>query len=573
MAAERTLRMTRKLGERLLEEGLLSAEQLDQALTAQRRSGLPLGEALVSLGLVKAKDLGPVLAQALGVNYVNPREVDIDQELVDKIPESFLRERHVLPLQIEEGRLFVATSDPLNLSVLDDVKLLAGLPVVPVLSMERDLLAAINLHFDSRRHAEQAIRDIDAERAANGQTQEPSIEELSVLAADAPVVRLVNSIVNGAINQGASDIHLEPQKDEMRVRYRVDGLLYDQMQIPRNHQAAVVSRVKIMAKMNIAERRLPQDGRIGLSALGKEYDLRVSSMPSVFGEKIVMRLLEKTSMRLSFEELGFLEDQQRLFSWLISRPYGMVLVTGPTGSGKSTTLYAALAAINQSTRNIITIEDPVEYQLSGITQTEVNPKIGLTFGRGLRTMVRQDPDVIMVGEIRDLETAEIAVQAALTGHLVFSTLHTNDAAGALVRLENMGVEPFLIASSVIGVLGQRLVRVVCPNCKQFAPVSASVRSALGNGQPLPEDTQLAQGAGCEECNHLGYRGRSAVYEVMKISPTLQELVLKRQSAVACRQQARQEGMRTMKEAALEKARQGVTTAEEILRVIYVEEED
>ncbi len=564
-----------RLGERLVERGLVTRQQLEQALSTQSAGGGRfLGETLVALGLVKTREVGPVLAEALGMPYANPRDCDVERQVVDLVPESFLRQHTVMPLRVEEGRLHVAMADPLDLSVLDDLKLICGLPVAAVLIQKKDLHAAINLHFDSRRQAEQAIREIDAERAANGESAaEPSTEELSLLAADAPVVRLVNSVISGAVNLGASDIHLEPQRGDMRVRYRVDGLLYDQMTIPRDHQAAVVSRVKIMARMNIAERRLPQDGRIGLSAHGKEYDLRVSAMPSIFGEKIVMRLLEKSSMRLPFEELGFLPEQQDLFRWLLARPYGMTLVTGPTGSGKSTTLYAAMATINDPTRNIITIEDPVEYQLAGITQTEVNSKVGMTFARGLRTMVRQDPDVIMVGEIRDLETAEIAVQAALTGHLVFSTLHTNDAPGALVRLGNMGVEPFLISSSVIGILAQRLARVICPNCRQwYRPSAETLASLQRSGMTLPPRAELARGQGCEECNHVGYRGRAAVYEVMRMSDRLRELVLVRASTVALREQARAEGMQIMPEAGLQKVLQGVTTAEEILRVIYVEED-
>ena len=562
-----------KLGERLLDGGLLTTQQLEQALLAQHRTGTPLGETLVALGMLKPRDVGPVVAQALGVDYVNPRDHDVQQEIVDLVPESFIRGRRVMPLRIEDGRLYVSTADPLDLSVLDDLKLIAGMPVVPLLSLERDLLAAINIHFDSRRHAEQAIKDIDAQRAENGESAaEPTTEELSLLASDAPVVRLVNSVINGAIGQGASDIHLEPQRDDMRVRYRVDGMLYDQMIIPRGHQAAVVSRVKIMARMNIAERRLPQDGRVAMNLHGREFDLRVSSMPSIFGEKVVMRLLEKSSMRLPFEGLGFLPEQQEVFEWLLARPYGMILVTGPTGSGKSTTLYAALATINEPYRNIITIEDPVEYQLPGITQTEINLKIGMTFARGLRTMVRQDPDVIMVGEIRDLETAEIAVQAALTGHLVFSTLHTNDAPGAVVRLGNMGVEPFLISSSVIGVLAQRLVRMTCPGCKQFYTPSPEALAALSNGEPLPPGAQFARGTGCQDCNHLGYRGRTAVFEVVRLSEALQNMVLERRSGPALREQARTEGMKTMKEAAVQKVIDGVTTPEEVLRVIYVSED-
>ena len=515
------------LGQQLLTAGFISERQLEEALTTQRRTSGLLGETLVTLGHLRPSILGPILAKALGVGYVNPRECEILQGVVDLVPESFIRTHRAMPLRVEEGRLFVAMVDPLNLSGLDDLKLVTGMPVVPLLSMERDLMAAVNQHFDSRREAEQAIRDIDAKRAAEGEPAgEPSTEELWMLAADAPVVRLVNSVMQGAFNQGASDIHLEPQKDQMRVRYRLDGMLYDQMHIPRSHQAAVVSRIKIMARLNIAERRLPQDGRIPMSHQGKEYDLRISSMPSIFGEKVVIRVLEKSSMQYSFEQLGFLAEQQQTFEWLISRPYGMILVTGPTGSGKSTTLYASMAKINDPSKNIITIEDPVEYQLAGITQTEVNTKIGVTFSRGLRTMVRQDPDVIMVGEIRDLETAEIAVQAALTGHLVFSTLHTNDAPGALVRLANMGVEPFLISSSVIGVVGQRLVREVCPNCRELYTPSPQLLAQLkSNGRQFPPTTKLARGKGCRDCNQIGYRGRTGVFEVMKISDGLRELVL------------------------------------------------
>jgi len=565
----------RRLGEALVEAGLLTPEQVDRGLEAQRRLGAPLGETLVSLGLVKANDVGPILARSLGVTYVNPRGVEVDDSLIDRVPESFIRERRILPLRIEEGQLFVASADPLDLGMIDDLKLIVRLPVVAVLSMERDLQAAINTLFDARRHAEEAIREIDAERSAAGETKdELTTEELSLLAADAPVVRLVNSIVHGAFSQGASDIHIEPQKDETRVRYRVDGLLYDHMKLPKQHHAAVVSRIKIMARLNIAERRLPQDGRVALSYQSKEYDLRVSTMPSMFGEKAVLRVLDKSSVRLSFEQLGLLPDQEETLRWLVTRPYGMVLVTGPTGSGKSTTLYAALATINDPSRNVITIEDPVEYQLPGITQTEANQRVGMTFARGLRAMVRQDPDVIMVGEIRDLETAEIAIQAALTGHLVFSTLHTNDAPGAVVRLDHMGVEPFLISSAVIGVLGQRLLRVVCPSCREWYTPSPSFLSQFRvNGGQLPPDTRFARGRGCRDCNNLGYRGRTAVFEVMRISDAVREMVLKRQPATAIAEQARREGMRTMRESAVEKALQGITSAEEILRVIYVEEQE
>ena len=554
------------LGQLLLGAQLITQRQLDEALAVQRSTGAFLGDTLVALDHVRPKDVGPILARELRVEYVNPRESEVTEEVMDVVPESFSRQHGAMPLRVENGRLHVAMKDPLNLSVLDDLKLIAGMPVVAALSMERELLAAINMHFDSRRHAEQAIQDIEAEKAASGEaTEELSTEELWTLAADAPVVRLVNSIIHGAFNLGVSDIHLEPQREQMRVRYRLDGLLYDHMAIPKHHQPAVVSRVKIMSRMNIAERRLPQDGRIPLEHHGKEYDLRVSTMPSIFGEKVVMRVLDKTSMRMSFEQLGFLPEQQEAFEWLIARPYGMILVTGPTGSGKSTTLYAALAGINQPTKNIITIEDPVEYQLAGVTQTQANPRVGMTFARGLRTMVRQDPDVIMVGEIRDLETAEIAINAALTGHLVLSTVHTNDAPGTVTRLIDMGIEPFLISSAVLLIVAQRLIRKVCSECREQVQTHPQMLIDLGVPPDEARNFPVFKGKGCPICSNTGYKGRLGLYEVMPMKEEVKELILARASTSEIKKEAIRLGMKTLRQSGIHKIRNGLTTVEEILR--------
>jgi type II secretory ATPase GspE/PulE/Tfp pilus assembly ATPase PilB-like protein len=382
----------------------------------------------------------------------------------------------------------------------------------------------------------------------------------------------VDSVIQGAVTGGASDIHVEPREHGVRVRYRVDGILYDMMQIPKRLQPAVVSRIKIMAGMNIAERRLPQDGRISVKSNGGDYDLRVSTLLTVFGEKVVMRILDKSSVLLQLEDLGFLPEQRKLIESLIAKPYGMILATGPTGSGKTTALYTALNRVNSEDRNIVTIEDPVEYQLVGINQSQVNLPANITFARGLRAILRQDPDVIMVGEIRDLETAEIAVQAALTGHLVFSSLHTNDAASALPRLLDMGVEPFLIASSIIGVIGQRLVRVVCRNCKTTYQPDASVLDELGVPAGQREGVRFSRGEGCQACSQRAYKGRTGVFEILRMSEKIKRLVMDGRSALEIRDAAVAEGMVLMKDCGLAKVLDGTTTPEEVMRVVYVEDD-
>jgi len=559
---------TRRLGEQLVNDGLIDEQQLRQALELQRQSGGFLGQALVSLGFMNGSSLGRYLESATGFPFIDLEANPVDVAIARSVPESLARSKRILPVADTPAGITVAMADPLDLAVVDDLRMRLNKPILPSLALEDDLHAAINRTFDVRHKASVVLQEL----GEDGASQDMSVDELVDLAEDAPIVRLVNGIISGAINSGASDIHIEPHEMEVCVRYRLDGMLYDQMSIPRRHVAAVVSRLKIMAHLNIAERRRPQDGRFATRDDNTgEYDIRISIMPTIFGEKVVMRLLQKSSAYGNVEKLGFFPEQKVLFEQFIKRPYGMVLVTGPTGSGKSTTLYAALNRVNQRTVNINTVEDPIEYNLPGINQTQVNPRIGVTFANGLRTLVRQDPDVIMVGEIRDAETAEIAIQAALTGHLVFSTLHTNDAPGALVRLQNMGIEPFLISSAMIGVIGQRLLRTVCSDCKETMAASQAMLDAFGMTPRDGEPTILARGRGCPRCSGRGMRGRTAAYEVMPMSDPLREMVLRRCSGDQIRGQAISEGMIPMRESGMRKVMAGVTTPEEIARVLFSEE--
>lgn len=563
----------KRLGEILLARGVLNPARLDEALAEQSQTKGFLGQILLNRGLIKKDDLARALEDQLGVPSVELHELEIPAELSALLPENFVREHQALPFRLEGDVMHVAMTDPLNLTAVESMRLVTGLEVRAFFAPEDDVLLATNQLFDGRVAAYKAIEDTNG--TGPGDDGEVTVTELERMVEDAPVVRLVDSIIQGAITGDASDIHVEPRQHDVRVRYRVDGILYDMMQIPNRLQAAVVSRIKIMAGMNIAERRLPQDGRISVSSSRGEYDLRVSTLLTVFGEKVVMRILDKSSILLRLEDLGFLPEQQRVVESLLAKPYGMILSTGPTGSGKTTSLYTALNSVNREDSNIVTIEDPVEYQLPNINQSQVNIAANITFARGLRAILRQDPDVIMVGEIRDRETAEIAVHAALTGHLVFSSLHTNDAPSALPRLVDMGVEPFLIASSVIGVIGQRLVRVVCRSCKTtYEPDDARVLDQLG----VPQDSrrgriQFARGAGCPACSSRGYKGRTGVFEIMRVSDTIKRLVMDGASALETRQAAVGEGMILMQESGVRKVLEGVTSPEEVMRILYVDVEE
>jgi general secretion pathway protein E len=554
---------SRLLGEILVAEGLTSPDAVARALARQRTTGELIGEALVALGVVTQEEVLRALATQQELPFLSRDEMPSALPVLKNLSAKYLRTYAVCPVSVEGGQLTVATSDPRNPVVLDDLRQTTGLTVKLVISSPEAITEAIDRTYDGANASalQRIVEGMEDERGPDG---DEDVSHLRDMAFEAPVVRLVNLLIENAITAEASDIHIEPFEDTLRIRYRIDGILYDQEAPPRRLQAAVTSRIKIMAEMNIAERRLPQDGRIRVNLHGARVDIRVSTIPTVHGESIVMRLLQRSSVFLPLDKLGFPADTLTRFESLIKRPHGIILVTGPTGSGKTTTLYAALDKINSPDRKIITIEDPVEYQLKGVNQIPVKPKIGLTFATGLRHIVRQDPDVILVGEIRDLETAEIAIQASLTGHLVFSTLHTNDAPAAITRLQDMGVEPYLVASVLEAVLAQRLVRRICIACRVADTPSAADLDALG--VTAGPNTRLFRGKGCEECRGTGYRGRSGIYELFVISEDVRSLILRRASSRDIRRAAIEGGMRTLRQDGWAKACQGLTTVEEVLRV-------
>jgi general secretion pathway protein E len=554
---------SRLLGEILVAEGLTSPDAVARALARQRTTGELIGEALVALGVVTQEEVLRALATQQELPFLSRDEMPSALPVLKNLSAKYLRTYAVCPVSVEGGQLTVATSDPRNPVVLDDLRQTTGLTVKLVISSPEAITEAIDRTYDGANASalQRIVEGMEDERGPDG---DEDVSHLRDMAFEAPVVRLVNLLIENAITAEASDIHIEPFEDTLRIRYRIDGILYDQEAPPRRLQAAVTSRIKIMAEMNIAERRLPQDGRIRVNLHGARVDIRVSTIPTVHGESIVMRLLQRSSVFLPLDKLGFPADTLTRFESLIKRPHGIILVTGPTGSGKTTTLYAALDKINSPDRKIITIEDPVEYQLKGVNQIPVKPKIGLTFATGLRHIVRQDPDVILVGEIRDLETAEIAIQASLTGHLVFSTLHTNDAPAAITRLQDMGVEPYLVASVLEAVLAQRLVRRICIACRVADTPSAADLDALG--VTAGPNTRLFRGKGCEECRGTGYRGRMGIYELFPITEDARSLILRRAPARDIRQHAIVAGMVTLRMDGWRRAREGMTTVDEILRV-------
>lgn len=559
---------TGRLGERLQADGLITSDALMQALEQQRLYGGLLGEILVTMGAVTPDVLRQYLEEESGFPFIDLAEIEIDRNLATFLPESVIMLGRALPFREYDGEVHVAMADPLNLAVVDDLKARFGKRVVPYLAFERDLDDATRRAFDVRQKTTSVLSEIQSATVEN----EPDEFALMRDSEDAPIVRLVNSVLSSAVAAGCSDVHLEPMEHEVRVRFRIDGLMYEQMTLPTSHHAACTSRLKVMAGLDIAERRRPQDGRFTThDENGGEFDVRLSLMPTIHGEKACMRLLEKANSLARLDRIGFLPDQQATFERFIRRPHGLILVTGPTGSGKSTTLYAALQSINDATKNINTVEDPVEYKLSGVNQMQVNAKIGVTFAAGLRTLVRQDPDVILVGEIRDRETAEIAIQAALTGHLVLSTLHTNDAPGALVRLQNMGIEPFLVSSAVIGVLGQRLVRTLCPYCRETYELTPAEAYFAGIQMPSGPPPNVACSAGCRRCNGRGTKGRAAAVEIMTMTEAMRSLVLSGAPGSELYAKAVEEGMMTMRDAAIQKALSHQISTAEIVRVFAQEE--
>ena len=559
--------------------GLVSEEQLAQATEKQRqlKTQEPIGDLLVSMGLITERDRVRCLGEQWGVPYVDLTEIQIPDEVTSAVTQELARRFKVIPIERTPKRLTLAMKNPLDIFAIDEIRLITGKEVEAVIATEEDIINAISANYRTEVNVSEAVagvmKDLDEATITltqGGDEESITIEQLKELSGEAPVVRLANMIISRGITDKASDIHIEPAKDGLRIRYRVDGILSDGMTLPKKAQASITSRIKIMADMDISEKRAPQDGRISATIEGRPYDFRVSTLPAVFGEKIVMRVLDKSNISVGLHKLGLLPYTFEMFESMIQRTYGIILVTGPTGSGKSTTLYSVLAKLNSGEKNILTIEDPVEYELSGITQSMVNNRAGMTFAAGLRSMLRQDPNIIMVGEMRDQETAMIAIEAALTGHLVLSTLHTNDAPGSVARLLDMGVESFLIASSIAGVLAQRLLRTICIKCKEpYSPPKDAIKR-LGMNLDIIDKSEVTffRGKGCDHCKGTGYKGRIGVYELMPVNDKVRELILARASSYAIREAAVEAGMRTLKDDAMEKILLGMTTLEESLRVIY-----
>jgi type IV pilus assembly protein PilB len=558
--------MATKIGEMLLKGNLITQEQLRSALEVQKKTRERIGSVLVKTGTIKESELLSFLGRQFNIPVVDLSKYEINPEVVRLLPEEMVQKNMALPINRVGAKLIVAVADPSNMAILDAIGFKTGYAVELVMASEKDISAAINKFFDQTLEFQDIISELDDELEIVRE-EEVDTTELERGLDDAPVVKLVNFILTDAIKKRASDIHVEPYEKEFRVRYRIDGVLYEVMRPPLKMRNAISSRLKILASLDIAERRLPQDGRIKLKiGKGREMDFRVSTLPTIYGEKTVLRLLDKSTLQLDMTKLGFEAEQLKDFTEAIHRPYGMVLVTGPTGSGKTTTLYSALSDLNKTSDNISTCEDPVEFNFAGINQVQIKEEIGLTFAASLRSFLRQDPDIIMVGEIRDYETAEIGVKAALTGHLVLSTLHTNDAPSTVTRMLNMGIEPFLVSSSLNLILAQRLARRVCENCKEELKIPLKALSDAGMKPDRLKEARLRRGKGCDECNRTGFRGRVALYEVMPVREEIKDMVLRGGSALDIKREAIRLGMKTLRQAGLTKVEEGVTTLEEILRV-------
>ena len=566
MALKSAPRPVAQLEELLLARGVISDEQLDEARYQAAERGRSVGRVLIELGFVPESALVAILAEQLGLDFLDLADAQIDPSAVSMVPEGTARKHSCIPVGFEDDRLILAMADPANVVAVDDIRAFTKRDVKTVVATKVDVMAAINRHYRLDRTAETLVEEAAAEKAA----EEKSLEKViaGAGAEDAPIIKLVNLLITQAVNDRASDIHIEPEEKHLRVRFRIDGVLHEVMTPPKSVQAGITSRLKIMAEINIAERRIPQDGRISVVVQGKAIDIRVATLPTVHGEKIVMRLLDKSSVLLRLEDLGFLPDNYLRYEESFRKPYGMILVTGPTGSGKSTTLYATLNILNKAEVNVITVEDPVEYQLPGVNQVQTNVKAGLTFASALRSILRSDPDIVLIGEIRDRETAQIAIEAALTGHLVLSTLHTNDAPSAMTRLVEMGIEPFLVASSLDAVLAQRLARKLCERCKDpYAPTAEELTTARFKFDPDDELPKLFRPVGCTSCGGTGYKGRLALHEVMTVTEDVERLVTEQASSEEIGKLARTQGMQLLRDDGMEKVRQGITSIEEVLRVV------
>lgn len=554
----------RLITEYLKSIGILDDSQIRDIAKAQNGSGSRLSNVLVEMGFARTEQLKDLISSLLGLVPVPTFDLEIPTEIAEKIPPAFAYLHRLLPIKFKDDILTVATDDAINLLAQEYLESIINLKLEFVLTPETHLNIALEKHYGRiKDFLQAAVKKDEGVSVLFKGVEKGEVEEV-----EAPIIKLVTQIISEAVKHRASDIHVEPLEDKFRIRYRIDGVLHEMPGPPKQLQASVLSRLKIMSGLNIAERRLPQDGRIRVSAMNKDLDLRVSTLPAIYGESLVMRILDKSSFLLGLQELGFSPEDEERFERLIRLPYGMILVTGPTGSGKTTTLYAALNYINKPNKKLITVEDPVEYQLSGINQVNVKPAIGLTFASGLRTMLRQAPDVIMVGEIRDFETASIAIQAALTGHLMFSTLHTNDAPGAVTRLIDMGIKPYLVSSTVQAIMAQRLVRKICENCKEsYTPTKDELVAVSLAPEDLKEN-KLFRGHGCKECVYTGYKGRVGIFELLIVNDEIRELIVKKASSNIIREAARKAGMKSLRDDGLLKALGGITSIPEVIRVAY-----
>ncbi|EKD26067.1 MAG: hypothetical protein ACD_79C01381G0002 [uncultured bacterium] len=557
-----------KLGKILLEKGLLTEPQLREAEDIQKKKGEKLSKIIVKQGYIDERKLAGAVGEHLGIPPINLSKLKLDPEVVELVPQNVCEFYCIIPVAKIGNTLSLAMSDPLNVFAIDDIKLMTGMEIVPTIATETEILDVVKNYYSSKSGLTEVIDNVEEIDVPEAKGEEMDLDKISANGEEAPVIKIVNIILKEAIESKASDIHIEPFEKSISIRYRIDGVLHQRVSPPKSLQNAIISRMKIMAKLDISERRLPQDGRFRIKMKGKTIDFRFSTLPCVHGEKIVMRILDKSSLNLDLAKLGFSENALKVFLASLKRSYGMILVTGPTGSGKTTTLYSALSLLNKPGENIITTEDPVEYQLSGINQVQCMPDIGLTFAAALRSILRQDPDIVMVGEIRDFETADIAVKAALTGHLVLSTLHTNDAPGAIARLDDMGIEPFLISSSVICIQAQRLARKICSKCKQPAPVDHHVLVDAQMPAKYYDDPSFItyKGKGCRACSNTGYSGRVSVVEVFAIKDEIRHLIVQRKSSDVIKKAAIEGGMLTLRMAALKHVIDGTIPLEEALRV-------
>ena len=551
----------KRLGDLLLEAGLITEDQLRDALVIQKETGKKIGEVLVSQELVEEKQITEALETQLGIPFVDLETEHIPAEVPRIIPEKLARRHILIPIKLENDELTIAMADPLNIFAIDDVKIATELKVKPVIATKEEILNAIGLYYE-KESAEKALEEFDDTYSTD--FFEEINEELLANIEKAPVVKLLNSVIRQAIKMKASDIHIEPLERSMRIRLRIDGELQEIMKFQKASLSAIVTRIKIMGKMNIAEKRVPQDGRVEMEMDNHDIDMRIAVMPTVYGEKVVIRLLDRSTVLLDKHELGFSDNNMETFERIIRHPHGIILVTGPTGSGKTTTLYTVLQELNQVGSNIITVEDPVEYRINGINQSQVNVKAGLTFASGLRSILRQDPDIIMIGEIRDAETAQIAVRAAITGHLVLSTLHTNDTVSTISRLMDMGIEPFLISSSLVGIMAQRLVKKICTNCKTPYEPGQKEKDLLN----LDNGAVIYKGKGCNVCNHTGYKGRTGIHEILPMYDSIKNMIDEKKSIDAIKNKALDLGMNTLRKSCIELVLNGTTTVDELFKLTY-----